>query len=354
MDFLQNEYFGNTLLDYAATLLIIVIGIIIIFAIKTLVFYRLEKKAKQTQNKFDDFLVHILGKTLMPALYFGVIAASLQHLELTQTFEKILTAIGIILVTFFGARFLIAMISYTLVNFWAKQIASSEEKTRSIKAVMPVVKVIIYGVGLFFLLDNFGIKISALAAGLGIGGVAMALAGQAVLADLFSYFAILFDRPFEIGDFIIINEYMGTIEHVGIKTTRIRSLGGEQLVFSNSDLTNSRVRNYKRMQQRRVVFQLGVTYQTPSEKLKEVPKMIQSIIESVEDTRFDRSHFANYGDFSLNFETVYYIFGSDYNKYMDIQQKINLAIYEGFEKAGIEFAYPTQTLFVNQENTAGA
>jgi small-conductance mechanosensitive channel len=186
-------------------------------------------------------------------------------------------------------------------------------------------------------------------AGLGIGGIAVALAAQAILGDLFSYFVIFFDRPFEIGDFIIIGDFMGSIEHIGIKTTRIRSLGGEQLVFSNTDLTNSRIRNYKRMEKRRVVFKLGIVYQTTTSQVKEVPGIIKTAIENVQDTVFDRAHFATYGDFSLDFEVVYYVLSGDYNKYMDIQQDINFEIKEEFEKRGIEFAYPTQTLFLEKE-----
>ena len=217
---------------------------------------------------------------------------------------------------------------------------------RSLQGILKITKLIIWGIAIVFFLDNMGFKISAVIAGLGIGGVAIALAAQAVLGDLFSYFAIIFDRPFEAGDFIIIGEYLGTIEHIGIKTTRIRSLGGEQLVFSNTDLTNSRVRNYKRMQKRRVLFKLGVTYQTSSQQLESIPKIIEKIIKSVKNTVFDRAHFSSYGDFNLIFEIVYYVMSADYNKYMDIQQEINYAIKKEFESHAIEFAYPTQTLHV--------
>jgi small-conductance mechanosensitive channel len=198
-------------------------------------------------------------------------------------------------------------------------------------------------------MDNLGFEISAVIAGLGIGGIAVALAAQAVLGDLFSYFSILFDKPFELGDFVIVDGHMGTIEHIGIKTTRIRSLGGEQLIFSNTDLTGSRLRNYKRMEQRRIVFKLGVTYQTPIEKLKGIPSVIKNIITNIEETRFDRAHFSGFGDFSLDFEVVYHVLTGDYNRYMDTQQDINLQIAEEFERQGIEFAYPTQTLFLEKE-----
>lgn len=205
--------------------------------------------------------------------------------------------------------------------------------------------------GLVFLLDNLGFRVSAVITGLGIGGIAVALAAQAILGDLFAYFVIFFDRPFETGDFIVVEDKQGAVEYIGLKTTRVRSLNGEQLIFSNKDLTDSRIHNYKKMERRRAVFQLGVTYQTPLEQIREISGLVKQIIENQQDVVFDRGHFTKYGDFSLNFEFVYYILATDYNKYMDIQQTINLAIFELFEKKGIEFAYPTQTLFMTKVNT---
>jgi len=165
---------------------------------------------------------------------------------------------------------------------------------------------------------------------------------------MFSYATIYLDRPFEIGDFIIIGEYMGTVEHIGVKTTRIRSLSGEELILANTDLTNSRVRNYKRMTSRRVVFQFGITYETSLQQLKEIPNLIAEIVKNIEGTTFERTHFFSYGDFSLIFEVVYYVNGSDYTTYMDIQQEINLHIKEEFEKRGIKFAHPTQTIYLKK------
>jgi len=215
---------------------------------------------------------------------------------------------------------------------------------------MPLVNIIIYGLGAVLLLSNLGFNISALITGLGIGGVAVALAASAVLGDLFAYISIMFDKPFVIGDFLIVGDFLGVVEHIGIKTTHMRSLGGEQVIFSNKDLTDSRIRNYKRMQQRRVLFKLGVTYATALSRMKEIPGVIKTIIEKVKDTRFDRAHFSSFGDFNLEIEIVYYVLASDYNKYMNIQQEINFAIKEEFEKRKIEFAFPTQTVYhIKQE-----
>ena len=184
---------------------------------------------------------------------------------------------------------------------------------------------------------------------MGIGGIAVALALQNILGDLFASLSIVIDKPFVIGDFIVVDQLMGTVEHVGLKTTRLRSLGGEQLIFSNNDLLKSRISNYKRMMERRIVFGFGVTYQTPPEKLPLINEIVREIIGKQEQARFDRVHFKEYGESSLNFEAVYFVLSQDYNLYMDIQQAINLEMFRCFQKEGIEFAYPTRTLFIQQE-----
>jgi small-conductance mechanosensitive channel len=201
---------------------------------------------------------------------------------------------------------------------------------------------------LLLALDNLGVDITALVAGLGVGGIAVALAVQNVLGDLFASLSITLDRPFVLGDFIIVGDYLGNVERIGVKSTRLRSLGGEQIIVSNADLLNSRVRNYGRMDERRVLFTLGVTYETPRKKLERIPAMVREIIEHQQHARFDRCHFAKYGDFALGFEAVYYVLSPDYNLYMDIQQAINFAIHAAFEDAQIEFAYPTQKLWMAQ------
>jgi small-conductance mechanosensitive channel len=345
--FLQQTFFNNRILDYLICLSVFLIGIIVIQIFKRFLLKRLREWAKRTTTTIDDFLIRMIEKELLPLFYFGAFYVSIQGLTLNPALEKGINVLGLILLTIFGVRFLLAIIVYGLENYWVKK-EKDVAKKQGLKGILMTVKVIAWGLAIIILLDNFGIKVSALIAGLGIGGVAIALAAQSILGDLFSYFSIFFDRPFEIGDFIIVGDLLGTVEHIGIKTTRVRSLGGEQLVFSNTDLTNSRVRNYKRMDRRRVVFRLGVTYETGLRELKEIPVVITNIIKGINDTVFDRAHFFSYGDFSLVFEIVYYVIGSDYNKYMDVQQEINLKIKEEFEKHGIEFAYPTQTLYLNK------
>jgi small-conductance mechanosensitive channel len=196
------------------------------------------------------------------------------------------------------------------------------------------------------ILSNLGFDITALVASLGIGGIAVALAVQNVLGDVFASLSIVLDKPFVVGDFIIVDQVLGTVEYIGLKTTRLRSLSGEQIILANSDLLNSRIRNYKRMAERRVVFSFGIVYQTAPAKLQRIPQIARQCIEELDGTRFDRAHFQSFGDSALVFEVVYFVLNADYNAYMDIQQAVNLGIVRAFATEGIVFAYPTRTLYM--------
>lgn len=347
LNFIKNIFTENTAPNYLLAFGILTGGIVISYFFRILILKRLRKLSKTTETKADDYFVKVLGKTLMPLLFFGSFWIATRFLILGEKAVKAMQIFGMIIVTLVSIYFFISTVTYILELYWRKR-KQDEAKARSIKGALVIIRFIIWSFSIIFLLDNLGFKISTVIAGLGIGGVAIALAAQAILGDLFSYFAIFLDRPFEVGDFIIIDNYLGTVEYIGIKTTRIRSLGGEQLIMSNTDLTNSRLRNYRRMEKRRVVFRIGVTYQTGLEQLKMIPNLAQSVIDGIPDTVFDRTHFAEYGAYSLDFEIVYYVCGNEYNKYMDIHQQINLKIFEEFKKNGIEFAYPTQTLFMEK------
>ncbi len=346
-EILGYSIFGNSVFDYLSSLGLFLGGMAIVYIFKRYVLIRLKKWADSTETSADDLLVKAIDKSLVPVIYIGVFYIALHTLILSPDFKQGLRIAAIVLITVLAVRAVIAAVNFGLGSY-LKSTVDSDGSEKQLKGIRGLVNFAIWVIALVFLLDNLGVKISAVVAGLGVGGIAVALAAQAVLGDLFGYFVIFFDKPFKIGDFIIIDDKMGAVEYIGIKTTRIRAIGGEILIFSNKDLTNSRVHNYKKMEKRRVVFKLGVVYQTPFEKLKAIPAIVKGIIERQEDTTFDRGHFATYGDFSLGFEFVYYVTGADYTKYMDRQQAINLAIYEAFEKEKIEFAYPSQTLFVNK------
>jgi len=351
-EFLRQNYFNNTVLAYVLALAGFLIGVVIIKVFKRIVLKKLKKWAEKTETTLDDFLVRGIEKTAVPLLYFLSFYIAVKSLSLDQKFERIFEIAAVIIFAFFMLRTITSVVIFLLRAFIRKR-GADEQKQKQFTGITTLISIMIWGMGFIFVLDNLGFNVSTVIAGLGIGGIAIALAAQAILGDLFSYFVILFDRPFEIGDFVILADKKGTIEHIGIKTTRIRSLSGEQLIVSNTDLTNSRIHNYKRLEKRRVVFNLGVVYQTNSEQLKAIPEIVKNIIVSEPNTQFDRGHFASFGDFSLIFEFVYFILSPDYTQYMDVQQKINLSVYQEFEKRGIEFAYPTQTLFLNKsENKA--
>jgi small-conductance mechanosensitive channel len=229
----------------------------------------------------------------------------------------------------------------------SQQLEKNAEAVTMLSSISFLLRMLLWTFLLLVGLDNFGINITSLVAGLGVGGVAVALAVQNILGDIFASFSIVLDKPFVIGDFIIVGEHMGTVEYVGLKTTRLRSLSGEQLIFANDDLLRSRIRNYKRMFERRVVFGLGVLYQTPPDKLERIPGLLRAIVEAQRPVRFDRAHFKEFGAFSLNFEIVYWVLDPDFNVYMDVQQAVNLAIFKRFAQEGIAFAYPTQTLYLH-------
>jgi len=347
-EFLNQVFWGNIIQDYLVALGIFVVGLIIVKILQKIVLYRLKKWSEKTETKVDDFLIKGIEKSIIPLLYYGAFYIGLRSLTLSSQVIDIIKISSLFILTFFILKFISSTVMFFMSYFVQKQ-ERGDEKVRQLRGMTVLINVIIWVIGLLFLMDNIGFDITTVIAGLGIGGIAIALAAQAVLGDIFSYFVIFFDRPFEVGDFIVVGDKKGTVEYTGIKTTRIRALSGEQLVFSNTDLTNSRLHNFKKMQERRVVFSLGVIYQTTAAQLEEIPKLVREIIEKHSDVRFDRGHFSSYGDFSLNFEFVYFVLGSDYVKYMDTQHSINLNIYSEFEKRGIEFAYPTQTLFVSKE-----
>jgi small-conductance mechanosensitive channel len=348
MNLLDEIFWGNPVRSWLIALGIclgLALGLRLVLAILK---SRLGRLAKHTRNSIDDVAVEALGRTVMPTLLVIGLATAAQTLDLPDGTNLILHHLLVVVMIVQVGLWIAYVATHWLDHYRSRQMKNDRGAATAVGAISFVVQVAIWTTALLAILGNLEVNITALVAGLGIGGIAVALALQNVFSDLFASLSIVFDKPFVIGDFIIVGEQMGSVEHVGLKTTRVRSLSGEQLVFANSDLLTSRIRNFGRLYERRVVFQLGVTYQTLQEKLVEIPGIIREAIEEQEKTRFDRSNFAKYGDFALNFETVYYVLASDYNLYMDIQEKINLKIRERFLAEEIEFAYPTQTLILQR------
>ncbi len=338
---------GNTLLKYAIAFGIFAGGSFIVWMFSTVILIKLKKMAEKTETTVDDFVISVLQKVITPVLYLASFYIAVNNLYMADIARVIINKGTIVLITYFGIQAAIMLVDYIVTEVMTKK-DSDETRVKSVKGLMVLVKGLIWLIGIILLLDNMGYKVSTIVAGLGIGGIAVALAAQAVLGDLFSYISIIFDKPFQSGDFITVDGYMGTVENIGIKTTRIRSIDGEEIIFSNSNLTSSRIKNFKRLISRRVVMTLGVTYQTPIEKMKKIPEMIKRIITGVKGAAFDRAHFNNFGASSQDFEVVYLVQGNDYIQFMDIKQEINYKIAEEFAKLGVDFAYPTQTVFLNK------
>jgi small-conductance mechanosensitive channel len=333
--------------DWAICLAIIAISLIALRVARKVILKKIKTLAAGTKTTIDDFFVAMVEASLMPLLYVLAFYFGLKYISVSQKVSNVLHIVVLVIVMFFFLRMITSFVSYVFQSAFANP-DKDEQRLKQSRGIVVVLQAIIWLIGFLFLINNLGYDITTLIAGMGIGGIAIALAAQTILGDLFSYFVIFFDKPFEIGDFIIVQDKMGTVEYIGIKTTRLKTLNGEQLICSNTDLTNSRVHNFKRMQEKRILFSFGVVYSTPAAKLKGIPKLVALIIEEEKLARFDRAHFKEFGAFSLNFEVVYYVLSPDYNLYMEIQQRINLLIYEVFEKEQIEFAFPTQTLYLNK------
>lgn len=282
------------------------------------------------------------------ALYVG--AATM---ELPPRLDRLLESIALVALVMQFALWATRLLSRWLSMRAEAARGTDPEAATTVTLLGFVGRVVVWAFALLLGLDQLGFDVTALVAGLGIGGIAVALALQNILGDLFASAAIVLDKPFMVGDFIVVGERAGSVEKVGLKTTRVRSLSGEQLVFSNTQLLNSEIRNFKRMQERRIAFSIGVTYETPLEKLRAMPGWLKAAVEAQPKARFDRAHFKEYADFSLNFEIVYYVLGPEFNVYMDTQQAMNLAIFEKLAEEGVQFAYPTRTLYLKQEATPG-
>ena len=346
MDFLNLIFWNNTVLDYILFFGTLALGAALILLIGRIALKRIAAYHENTQSPYALLLLSGVKQYLLPIAYFTLFYACTRILTLHEKIHAIVRGLSVLFAIVMGAMFLAS-----LVTVFFTKLGKGKEGSASlaIKWLIRLSKIVIWTIALILFLDNIGVKINSLVTGIGIGGVALAFAAQSALTDIFCFFSIFFDKPFEIGDFIIAGEHMGTVEHIGVKTTRLRAIGGEQLIVSNADLTGSRIRNYKTMQQRRVSFTLAVTYDTPSEKLRAIPPMIQTIVEETEDASFSRAHFASFGTYSLNFEVVYFALSADYDRYMEINQQINLAIKDGFERLGVAFAFPTSTVQLQRE-----
>ena len=348
MPLLKTVFYQNTVQTWIIALGVTVVVFTALRLLKTFFHRRFAALARKTPTEIDDLAADLIRRVKLYSLLAVSLYAGSQFLNLPVTLKTFLEKVVIIALLFQGVIWGSAVFDFWIARTRKQKGEDDKASLTTFSALGFIGRIVLWSVALLLILDNLGINVTTLIAGLGVGGIAVALALQNILVDLFASMSIVLDKPFVIDDFVVVDDLRGTITHIGLKTTRVRSLSGEEIVFGNSDLLKSRVRNFKKMTERRITFNIGVTYQTPAAKLEAIPGMIREIVEAQAQTRFDRSHFSQYGDFALVFETVYYLTVADYAVYMDIQQAINLALFRKFEAEGIEFAYPTQTIFVNK------
>ncbi len=347
-EWIDKVYFGNSILNWIICIGTILIAAVVLKLVKKFLIGRLKTWAQGTLNSIDDFVFVTIEKSIIPIIFIAIVYSAISYLNIPK---KIMDKIGVltwILIMFYILRSVTSVIKQLIIGS-VKHTDQNEARKKQANGLILIINIIIWIIGFIFLLDNLGYNIKTLIAGLGIGGIAIALATQTILGDLFSYFVIYFDKPFEIGDYIAFDDKGGVVEYIGIKTTRLRTLSGEQLVCSNKYLTDSRVHNFRRMEIRRVVFKLGIAYDTHVETIKEIPAIVKNIIESENDLRYDRGHFMSLGKSTLDFEFVYYVLSADYNLYMDRQQSIFIKIFKEFNDRKINLAYPTQTVYLESK-----
>jgi small-conductance mechanosensitive channel len=348
VELLETVYAGNTLYAWLVATAIAAVSILLLIVIRGFLRRRLSAQ-RDAEGDIQAFYLDLIAKTSIFLLSIPIIVAAFRTLILPDQVIVFGRAAAILAFLLQLGIWITDFVQFWLDRYRRARIETDQAAVTTISAVSFLAKIAIWAVIFVMALHNLDIAVAPLIAGLGIGGIAIALATQNILSDLFASLSIVIDKPFVIGDFIVVGELAGSVEHVGLKTTRVRSLSGEQLVFSNSDLLGSRIRNFKRLIERRIVFHFGVTYQTTREQLEMIPVIVREIIESQSEVRFDRSHFQKFGDSSLDFESVYYVLVPEMAAAMDVQQRINLDLVSRFAELGIDFAYPTRTLHIEKQ-----
>ena len=365
---LESIFLGHTVRDWLIAAGLFAGILVVQLLLRYILVKRIGALAKRTTTDIDDLVVDLLQRTRFLFMTAMALAAAASHLfyaetELTAgaeaappTLEQTLVRVFVIFALFVQA----VIWGNGLIAYWVGHMASRQASVSGgdnqgniaiLRAMGTAAKVVLF-IALFLVaLEGLHIKVTPLITGLGIGGIAIALAVQNILGDLFGAVSILVDKPFTVGDFVVVDTQKGHIEHIGMKSTRVRSLGGEQIIFSNADLLKSRVRNFRRMQERRVVFATNVTYSTSHENLTRIPAMIREIVESQHPVRFERCHFLKYGDSSIDFETVFWVLSPEYMIFADIMQTVNLELFRKFGAEKIEFAYPTRTVLLKSEES---
>jgi len=342
------EILGNTVQDYLIALVAFVVLVIVFKMLQWMVLAKLAKLAEKTKTDIDDTLITIV-RSLKPGFYYFVaFYFASKYLVFSSLGTQIINMVLLVWVALQVVIALQILIDYVIEKKFADLDGDGEPDNGIVSFMSGMVKSLLWVVALLMVLSNLGINVTGLMAGLGVGGLAIAFALQGVFSDLFAAFSIYLDKPFKVGDYIVVGAHSGNIEKIGIKSTRIRALQGEEIVISNQELTSARIQNFKKLEERRISTQFGVTYNTPTEVLKKIPGIIEKIVNEEKSMRFVRAFFTTFGDFALLFDLVYYIESDEYADYLAAQQQMNFKIKETFEKEGIDMAFPTQTVYLEK------
>ncbi|MFH1291874.1 MAG: mechanosensitive ion channel family protein [bacterium] len=341
---------GNNAYNYMLALGIFLASYILLYIFRSIILGYLKSLSKKTKNNLDDLLVSIftdVGKWAYPAfaLFFG-----LRYLVLPASADKAVSVVFILILAMETLKALRKVFDFYVEKHLEKYEEEREKQgTRSVMNIVWVIGVVIFWLSVVLvIIANLGFNVTSLVASLGVGGIAVALAVQNILSDLLSSFSIYLDKPFTVGDYIVVGTDKGVVEKIGLKTTRLRSLTGEELIISNKELTSARINNFKRMERRRDDFKIGVVYGTPKEKLEKIPQIIKHIVDQVDELDFLRCRFIELADFSLIFSVVYFVETPDFEVFLDAKERVLLSIYDSFLKDGIEFAYPTQEVILKK------
>jgi small-conductance mechanosensitive channel len=343
--FLEHRFLGNSVGEILTTLLFILVSMALVRLFQVFLIKRLKRIFAATATTWDDLLVRILETNVIPSLYVILIWLGLRDFHMRQSIRDMVGAVAIVAVTLMAIRILLAVVKHAIHTYWQRHAADrTAAREKNLNGIVTIAQIVVWILGLILLLDNLGIKVSAFVAGLGITGIAVALAAQTILGDLFSFFVIFFDQPFEVGHNIKVGDFQGDVEHIGLKTTRLRSGDGEQIIISNKNLTDSRVQNFRRMHRRRVVFALDLDRAAPQASLRALPELIKSQYARFSDVTFERCHFRQFAETGLRFEIAYVLETPDYARHVAVQHESNLGILEELEKAGIRLAVPARTV----------
>ncbi len=345
--FQNTTFFGMSIASLATALVAAVLAYIVMSFALRFTLSRMRKIAERTETRIDDVLVAVLASTNRLLIALAAILIGVGLLDLPDRWHTRVGQLWFIALALQVALWGMRAIRMSVARYTAKHSSPGMTQVSASATLMSWgLRSILWAVVLLAILSNLGVNITAFVASLGVGGIAIALAAQTILGDLFASLSIAVDKPFQVGDFVTVGSVAGTVQMIGLKSTRIRSLGGEQIVMGNTEILKQTINNFKTLAERRIVFQFGVTYDATPDQLAEVQQIVKRLVDAQEKMRFDRAHFKGFGDSSLDFELVYYVLDPAYAVYMDVQQQFNLSLMRELEAIGVEFAFPTRTLHI--------